>query len=122
MQKATRHLLTGTFTNGTLTMNGASGCLTANTTFTSSAVDLSDAEKCILYLKCSDITTSMVTSYQVSYDGTNWVNGAVSISNLDNNAQAITLTEAVLRYVRIVIANAMAAETATVTAVYCAKS
>ena len=111
-----------TLTDGTNTMNGATGCLPKNTTFTSRWEDVSDWEHFTLYLKCNDVTTSMACEYHTSPDGSEDFNGQVSISNLDNNEQVIDLTEDAVKYFRLEIINAMAAEAANVLAMLVCKS
>lgn len=57
----------------------------------------------VINLKCSNVTIPITAKYQLSDDDANWIDGAVSISNLDNNQQRKTATEPYVRYLRLVL-------------------
>ncbi len=102
-----------TATDGTNTADGSTGCLPATTTLTGSAIDLSTYRDFEIYALCPDVVTAMTADYQTSPDGSNWFNGEVSITNLDNNSQIVTPTETAIKYMRLrVTANTNTAVTA----------
>lgn len=105
--------------DGTVTLNGSTDCFPLSTDFTSKAYDLAAyyTEHCMIYLKCSDVTTAIVTKYQISIDGKNWKDGVTAITSMDNNEQWILMdaTEKGANYIRINADNTnVAAATATV--------
>ena len=53
--------------------------------------------------KCSDVTNPITWIYQISDDNVNWINGATSLTNMDNNQTRKAATETMVRYLRLVL-------------------
>lgn len=104
-------------TDGTYTMDGTAACFPATTNFTSNGVLVGEFNEIGIYVKCTtDFTVAVATKYQVSWDGTNWMDGQNSITALDTTVEEwITLhaNEKGVRYIRF-NANNTNAETGTV--------
>lgn len=110
---------------GTVTLDGSADCLPLSTDFTCKAYDIGGyyTDAMMLYFKCSDVTTPIVTKYQVSVDGLNWIDGQNAVADLDNNEQWILLhaNEQGAHYIRINVNNTNAAA-ATATVIIASKS
>lgn len=63
---------------------------------------LINGKTCTLRFLCENISSGIPVKYQTSTDNSNWHDGAVSISNLDNNTQFIVPTEQNIQRIRLV--------------------
>lgn len=52
-----------------------------------------NGKECTIRLRAPAVSSGIAVKYQTSTDGTNWIDGAVSITNLNNNTQFIKPTE-----------------------------
>lgn len=109
-------------TDGTYTLDGSADCFPVNTTITGKAIDCGWASEISIHTKCNDVTTALTCKYEISIDGTEWIDGLVAIANLDNNEIMTVVTDTAVNFIRVVITSTMAAETATVLAVVGRKS
>ena len=75
-------------TDGTYTMDGTADCFPVSTNFTSDGITVGEFNEIGIYVKCTtDFTVAVVTKYQVSFDGTNWMDGQNSITYLDTGVE-----------------------------------
>jgi hypothetical protein len=57
--------------------------------------------------KCSDVGNVIAWKYQLSDDNVNWIDGAVSLDNMDNNQKRYAATEPYIRYMRFVLTHSV---------------
>ena len=87
--------------DGTNTMDNAENCMPLSTNFTSNPTRIGEFSEIAIHLKCSDVGTAIATKYEISIDGVEWMDGAVSITSLDNNEQYIQPTEKGAHFIRV---------------------
>jgi len=91
--------------DGTSTMDGATDSLPLSTNFTSNPARIGEFAEVGIHLKCSNVTTPIVTEYLISIDGSEWMSGAVTINDLDNNEQYISITEKGVHFIKVNVNN-----------------
>lgn len=87
-----------TATDGTSTCDGSTNCLPL-AAFVSTSIDVRRFGKLTIYVAQSE-AVARTCNYEVSPDDSKWYAGAVSISDLNNNAQVKNVTESAVAYIR----------------------